>query len=389
MLYPNRAAAKHRRPVPMTGQFDPDQSLGSALNERGTHASTRPATRADVARRAGVSTAVVSYVVNGGPRAVAPETAARVRTAIDALHYRPNANARALRKGTTEMLGLVLPDIANPFFAEYALAIELAAAARGHVLVVANSDAKRTRERQIVNDLAGRHVDGLMISTMFMPVDFSEVTASGRPMVLINSATPVPGHPALGPASQHGARAAVEHLISDHGFSSVALIIGDSREVPEPRERGWSEAFRSHGLPPGPIVRTRFSRRGGYEAAEEILTWSTRPSAIFVASDQQASGALSAFWRAGLRCPQDIAIVSFDGTSESEYCWPPLTVVRQPIQEMAEAAVDAVLGLSSPPLTYRQFDTELVIRESCGCRAPPPAPRPRPDEPDSRQKELP
>ena len=173
-------------------------------------------------------------------------------------------------------------------------------------------------------------------------------------MIFINSSSPVPGHPALGPATQPGARAAVEHLIDTHGFSSVALIIGESGEVvPEPRERGWAEAFRSHDLQPGPIVRTRYSRRGGYEAAAEILTWSTRPTAIFVASDQQASGALSAFWRAGLRCPEDIAIVSFDGTSESEYCWPPLTVVRQPIQEMAEAAVDAVLGLSSPPLTYR------------------------------------
>ena len=143
------------------------------------------------------------------------------------------------------MLGLVLPDIANPFFAEYALAIELAAAAYGYVLVVANSNAEKTRERQIVNDLAGRHVDGLMLCTMFMPVDFSEVTASGRPMVLINSSSPVPGHPALGPASQPGARAAVEHLIDTHGFSSVALIIGESGEVvPEPRERGWTEAFR-------------------------------------------------------------------------------------------------------------------------------------------------
>jgi LacI family transcriptional regulator len=336
---------------------------------------TRPATRADVARRAGVSTAVVSYVVNGGPRAVAPETASRVRTAIDALSYRPNANARALRKGTTEMLGLVLPDIANPFFAEYALAIEAAAAAFGYVLVVANSNADKARERQIVNDLAGRHVDGLMLCTRFMPADFVDAISPGRPTIFINSSTPVPGYPALGPATEPGARAAVEHLIDTHGRQSVALIIGESGEVvPEPRERGWAEAFRSHDLPPGPIVRTRYSRRGGYEAAAEILSWSTRPSAIFVASDQQASGALGAFWRAGLRCPEDIAIVSFDGTSESEYCWPPLTVVRQPIQEMAEAAVGAVLGLSSPPLTYRQFDTELVIRESCGCTAPATSP---------------
>ena len=183
MQYPNRAAAKHRQPVPMTDQVDPGQSPSSAPNESITSTSTRPATRADVARRAGVSTAVVSYVVNGGPRAVAPETAARVRTAIDALHYRPNANARALRKGTTEMLGLVLPDIANPFFAEYALAIEAAAAAYGYVLVVANSNAEKARERQIVNDLAGRHVDGLMLCTVFMPVDFADVTTSSRPTI--------------------------------------------------------------------------------------------------------------------------------------------------------------------------------------------------------------
>ncbi len=355
----------------MTDQSAPDRGRNPALTAPITQVPTRPATRADVARRAGVSTAVVSYVVNGGPRTVAPETAERVRAAIDALRYRPNANARALRKGTTEMLGLVLPDIANPFFAEYALAIEAAAAAYGYVLVVANSNAEKTRERQIVNDLAGRHVDGLMLCTMFMPAEFSEVNHATRPMIFINSSSPVPGHPALGPATQPGVRAAVEHLIDTHGFPSVALIIGESGEVvPEPRERGWAEAFRSRELQPGPIVRTRYSRRGGYEAAAEILTWSTRPAAIFVASDQLAIGALSAFWQAGVRSPEDIAIVSFDGTSESEYCWPPLTVVRQPIQAMAEAAVDAVLGLSSPPLTYRQFDTELVIRESCGCRTP-------------------
>src|SRR4249919_1103656 len=100
----------------------------------------RPPTRADVARYAGVSTAVVSYVVNDGPRRVAPETAARVRAAIEILKYRPNVNARALKKGSTEMLGVVLPDITNPFFAEYARAIEIAAAAHGYVLVVANSN---------------------------------------------------------------------------------------------------------------------------------------------------------------------------------------------------------------------------------------------------------
>jgi LacI family transcriptional regulator len=331
----------------------------------------RPATRADVARYAGVSTAVVSYVVNDGPRRVAPETAARVRTAIEILKYRPNVNARALKKGSTEMLGVVLPDITNPFFAEYARALEVAAAAHGHVLVVATSDTNEAQESRIISDLANRHVDGLLISTVLPPSGFRAITLPDRPTVLINCSTPFAGYTAVGPDSREGARALVDHLITVHGHQSIALIIGESSEpVPEPRERGWSDAFQAHKLPPGPIVRTSFSREGGYEAAVRLLNWPSRPSAIFAASDQLCTGTLKAIREAGLRCPDDIAVVSFDGTTESEYCWPPLTVARQPVQAMAQAAVSAVLNLTSPPAAYQRFATELVIRESCGCSRP-------------------
>ncbi len=156
----------------------------SEMPSRSTNA--RPSTRADVARYAGVSTAVVSYVVNDGPRRVAPETAARVRAAIDILKYRPNVNARALKKGSTDMLGVVLPDITNPFFAEYARALEVAAAAYGYVLVIANSDANEDHESRIVSDLTNRHVDGLLIGTAFPPSAFGPMTLPGRPIVLID-----------------------------------------------------------------------------------------------------------------------------------------------------------------------------------------------------------
>jgi LacI family transcriptional regulator len=336
----------------------------------------RPATRADVARYAGVSTAVVSYVINDGPRRVAPTTAARVRAAIEILDYRPNVNARALKKGSTEMLGLVLPDITNPFFAEYARAIEVAAAAHGYFLVMATSDADDAYESRIVSDLAGRHLDGLIISTVRTPADFRAARLPGRRTVLINCSTPVAGYVAVGPASRDGARLLVDHLITVHGHQSIALIMGESSEpVPEPREQGWSDAFQAHALPPGPIVRTSFSREGGYQAAARLLSWPTRPSAIFAASDQLCTGALKAIREAGLRCPDDIAVVSLDGTTESEYCWPPLTVARQPIQAMAEAAVSAVLDLSSPATAYQRFATDLIIRESCGCVRPAAQPR--------------
>ena len=337
----------------------------SEMPSRSTNA--RPPTRADVARYAGVSTAVVSYVVNDGPRRVAPETAARVRVAIDILKYRPYANARALKKGSTDMLGVVLPDITNPFFAEYARALEVAAAAYGYVLVIANSDANEDHESRIVSDLTNRHVDGLLIGTAFPPSAFGPMTLPGRPIVLIDRSLPIPGYAAVGANSREGARVLVEHLITVHGHQSIPLITGGESSA-DPREQGWGDAFQSHDLPPGPIMRTNFSYRGGYEATRRLLNWPTPPRAIFAAADQLGIGALKAIRRAGLRCPEDIAVVSYDGTTESEYCWPPLTVARQPIQAMAEAAVAAVLEPSSSA-AYQQFATELIIRESCGCTA--------------------
>jgi LacI family transcriptional regulator len=333
--------------------------------QREIQAKPRPPTRADVARYAGVSTAVVSYVVNDGPRRVAPETAARVRAAIEILKYRPNVNARALKKGSTDMLGLVLPDITNPFFAEYARALEMAAAAHGYVLVVANSDANEAYEGRIVSDLSNRHVDGLIMRTVLPPSGFRAMTLPGRPIVLIDCSTPVPGYAAVGADARQGARLLVDHLITVHGHQSIPLITGDESSA-EPRERGWSDAFQAHDLPPGPIIRTSFTLRGGYESAQRLLSWPTRPTAIFTASDQLCTGALKAIREVGLRCPDDIAVVSYDGTTESEYCWPPLTVARQPVQAMAEAAVSAVLSPGSSA-DYQLFETELIIRESCGC----------------------
>ena len=215
-------------------------------------AKARAPTRADVARIAGVSTAVVSYVVNDGPRRVAPETAARVRAAIEMLRYRPNVNARALKKGSTEMLGVVLPDMTNPFFAEYAHALEVAAATHGYVLVIANSGGNEAQESRIVNDLANRQVDGLLISTVLPPTGFQAVAPPDRHTVLINCSTPFAGHVAIGPDSRAGARALVDHLITVHGHQSIALIMGASSEpVPEPRSAGGVTLSRHTICRPG------------------------------------------------------------------------------------------------------------------------------------------
>jgi LacI family transcriptional regulator len=324
----------------------------------------RPVTRADVARYAGVSTAVVSYVINDGPKPVAPQTAARVRAAIERLNYRPNSNARALRTGTTEMLGLVVSDSTNPYFVELAAAIESAAARRGHALMMGNSHADPATERQLINDLARRQVDGLMVAILALP---EHAVSVGRlPIVWIDAAGPVPGHSSLGSDGREGAFTGVHHLTAAHGHTAIGLLIGSDRGPTDPRERGWRDALRAANLPDGPVERVAWTREGGYEGGHRLLAQEDRPTAIFASSDLQAVGLLRAAREFGLRIPDDLAIVSFDGTKESAFSWPPLTVVRQDIEAMAEAAVTLTLDRESGP-AYHSFETSLIIRQSCGC----------------------
>ena len=155
----------------------PDES---GDRERSKETSRRRAvTQADVARYAGVSTAVVSYVVNQGPKTVAPQTAARVREAIDLLDYQPNINAQALRRGTTEMIGLVLSDSTNPFFTEFAAAIGSEALGYGHALMIAGASGTADTEAILIEDLVRRQVDGLIVASVY-----------ARPDLLVRAAEP-------------------------------------------------------------------------------------------------------------------------------------------------------------------------------------------------------
>lgn len=323
------------------------------------------ATRKDVARLAGVSTAVVSYVVNGGPKRVAPATEAKVRDAIAILGYRPNAAARALKLGSSEMLGMIVPDTMNPFFVMLSHAVEEAAAERGYALLIANSDASVATERSHVESLASRRVDGVFLSSVLFEPDLRDLEAAEIPVVLLNHSADSPGFASVGVDLREGARAAVEHL-AGHGHKSIGLIMGtntggglDAREV------GWLQGIRDAGLVPGPILRAPFRRSSGYELGLELAKSADRPTALFSSSDILAVGLLRAFHESGLRIPEDIAIVSFDGSPEAEYSWPGLTTLAQPIVEMARAAVEALVG--GGPKLNRIFEPTLVRRASCGC----------------------
>jgi LacI family transcriptional regulator len=317
-----------------------------------------------------VSPAVVSYVVNGGPKPVAPATSARVREAIEILGYRPNLNARALKVGTTGMLGLVVPDSSNPFFAEYGLEIEQAATERGLALLIANSNSDVEVEARLIADLLARQVDGLIVSGAAGPPrrPLRGNPAQTTPTVYIDSSTPVPGLWTVGTDAQGGARLAVEHLLTVHGHTGVGLLIGSGvRRSVDDREIGWQHALRAAGRSGGPVVREPFTREGGYSGGQRLLATRPRPSAVFASNDLQAVGLLRAAHELGVQVPEELAIVAFDGTQESEFCVPPLTSARQRISEMAEAAVRTVLEPAGTP-THQLFGVDLIVRRSCGCQ---------------------
>jgi LacI family transcriptional regulator len=317
-----------------------------------------PVTRNDVAEYAGVSTAVVSYVVNEGPRKVAPETRDRVLEAIRVLGYRPNATARALRMGTTRTFGLITPDGGNPLFAELAKAIDKEASARGYVVLQTSADGDPATERAKVAELLARQVSGLLLVAPTEDVDLGDTEV---PAIAINRV--LPGLASVRPAYRDGARRGVEHLIS-HRHHRIALVIGGPSGGE--RELGWQDALHYAGLEPGPLVRTSFSRRGGYDATQKLLAATSRPTAIFASSDLQAIGALRALHEAGLSVPGDLAVVAFDGTPETEYTWPPLTVIRQPLERIAEEAVRRLIE-GEPTVESLTCPTELILRRSCGC----------------------
>lgn len=325
-------------------------------------------TRKDVARYAGVSTAVVSYVVNDGPKKVAPATEAKVREAIRLLGYRPNAAARALKLGSSKTIGLIIPDNSNPFFSLLAHAVEDAAAALGYALFMTNSDGNLAKEKRNLRSLAARQVDGVILSSVLLYPDLAELESADIPAVLLNHATDAAGFNSVGVDLAGGARIAVEHLIS-HGHTNIALAMGTNTGNDfDGRELGWRQALTDAGLAEGPIIRSYFTRDGGYEAGKKFLRTVNRPTAIFASSDMQAIGILRALSEGGVSVPEDVALIGFDGSAEAEYSIPSLTTVEQPTRAMAEVAVRALVGASSDTEPeQRIFPTRLLIRRSCGC----------------------
>ncbi len=333
-------------------------------------------TRDDVARLAGFSTAVVSYVMNDGPRPVAPATRERILAAIEELGYRPNALARNLRRATTDVLGLIVPDITNPFFAELALSIENAAFSRGFSLFLGNAMHTAERENTYCQAFSDHQVAGLcLIGGPRTSEDWSLVgetlERSSIPLVVLDRLPPDSSASWLVVDNESGGFQATTHLL-EHGHQSVACMSGPrGLSVTTARSEGWRRAHRTARCRVGPIVACSFDRFEAFRAARGLFERLSRPAALFVQSDEQAIGVLHAATALGIAVPDDVAIVSFDGIRDGALTTPPLTTVQQPFEESGRRAVEMLteqIAGREAGVAKEVLEVSLTVRSSCGCR---------------------
>ncbi|HEY9370796.1 LacI family DNA-binding transcriptional regulator [Streptomyces sp.] len=335
-------------------------------------------TRDDVARLAGTSTAVVSYVINNGPRPVAPATRERVLAAIKELGYRPDRVAQAMASRRTDLIGMIVPDARQPFFAEMAHAVERAAADRGKMVLVGNSDYRDDREVHYLRAFLGMRVAGLiLVSQGPSERAAQEIEAWDARVVLLHERPEAIDDVAVVTDDIGGAQLATRHLL-EHGHPNVACLGGvpDTPSVGDPvadHVEGWRRAMQEAGRPTdGLLFEAPYNRYDAYQVGLKILAGPDRPTAIFCSTDDQAIGVLRAARELRIDVPGELAVAGFDDVKEAALTDPPLTTISSDRPAMARAAVDLVLDDSlrvagSRRERVKQFPSALVVRRSCGC----------------------
>ncbi len=333
-----------------------------------------PATIFEVAERAGVSIGTVSRVINNRDR-VSPETRERVLNAIHELDYHANALARGLANRQTVTLGLVIPQVNDPFFYQVVRGVEEAAGAANYSLLIASQSRLPATEHRYLHLFRRGHVDAMVLASIEIHIhEVQKIMRQGIPIVLVQLDIGE-NIPTFLADNYQGGRAIAEHLVVEHRYRRVAYITGtdytpDSRE----RLRALRDVLQENGLdlPAEYIVRGDYLRDSGYRAMQQLLDLPDPPEAVFVANDQMAVDAMLAIRERGLRVPEDIAVGGFDDIPMASYVSPPLTTVHQPVYELGWHAAHKALeiinnnqALISPHKMI--LPTSLVIRRSCGC----------------------
>jgi LacI family transcriptional regulator len=328
-----------------------------------------PVTLLDVAQRAGVSVATASRVLNGGDRVPRPELQERVKAAADELGYTPNAQAQALAKSSTNVVGILVHDIEDPYFAAIANGVMRAADERNLLVMLASTFRDADREIAYLSSLrAQRARAAVMIGSRRTDPESLARTASevetflnsGAGLALV-SQSGMPAH-TIEPDNRAGA-AALAGALAGLGWRKFAVLGGpDALATARDRRDGFVAGLAEAGLSPVSVEAGDFTRDGGYAAAEGLLDRHAEVDCVFAVNDVMAVGAMSAFRARGVDVPGRLGVAGFDDIATLRDVWPGLTTVRLPLEQMGRRALE--LAIEGGEITTETFKAEVVLRES-------------------------
>jgi DNA-binding LacI/PurR family transcriptional regulator len=319
----------------------------------------------DVAKHAGVSKATVSRVLNNHPY-ITDDVRSRVLASMQTLGYAPNRSAQRLRANSSEILGLIIPDIQNPLFQSLVRGVEDAAYANQLNVVLCNTDDNRDKQKAYLRVMRSEKAAGLIVVPTH-PKD----GAVGIPIVLLDREVNDFDADLIKVDNLRGAYTAARHLIT-RGYQRIAVIAGTQYLTPGyERLQGFYQAFQEAGMPVDPAYMKagNFKLESGYELTCELMAMAEPPDAIFASNALMTMGALRALHELGLNVPGDVALVGFDDLPWAEDLNPPLTTIAQPGYELGEQAVELLLRrIAKPEAPFQKLilQPRLIVRKSCG-----------------------
>jgi LacI family fructose operon transcriptional repressor len=324
----------------------------------------------DVADAAEVSTATVSRVLANKPN-VRPEVKKRVLEAVKMLGYRPNRVARALRSNKSNMIGLIVSDIENPFFQQVSRAVEDTALAHGYSVVLCNADEKPEKELMYLQLLHDENAAGVILSpTRQTAENFESLSALNMPLAIIDRGIKGGHFDNIITDNVQSAYTIVNHLIAQ-GHKRIGAICGASSTTGRKRREGYLQALEKNGIKSLPelIEFANHKEEDGYAAAMKLLQLKERPDAIFTSNSLLAAGVLRALKESNISIPEEIAFASFDETRWAALVTPPITVIEQPTYEIGQTATLLLAKrILDPNRATREvvLNTKLIVRRSCG-----------------------
>jgi LacI family transcriptional regulator len=330
------------------------------------------ATLKEVAKQAGVSTATVSNVLNA-TKYVSDEVKEQVNSVMKALNYQPNSIAKSLRIQKSRIIGLLIPEIDNPFYSSVVRGIENELAANNYNVLLCITDSSVEKEREYLEGLIGKRIDGLIVSSAGNTGDyFLSLESAGVPIVFLNRCPPSMNCDVIMTNNTRGAYSATEHLIT-HGYRKIGIITGPpSISTGKDRITGFRRALEDYGIAEleSLVKEGLFDYQSGYEKMKELMEQELKPEAVFISNNSMTLGGYKYLKEKGIRIPEEVAVIAFDDPEWAELVNPPLTSVRQQTYELGIQAAKLMTSSIKDQKTKRDIvymDTSLIIRQSCGC----------------------